>query len=439
MITHYKLYVFCIAAVLLSGCSTTLISNHIPTADQRAAKPKKIAVFLDGTANDQASRTNIARLYELTTNHYASDVVAYYSEGVGTDGRIIGAITGWGIGQDVRDAYSFLSQYYNDTQDRIYIFGFSRGSYAARILAGFIQVAGLVDLKGLNQDEKSNLVSELFNAYKGEKSLKERADAIQFVLDNQRVTTKKDVKIEIMGLWDTIEALGTPNYKEDVGEVNKKYLDQICNIGKVFHVVSLDDNRARIYTPILMSSRHINKLCPSLSIEDIVEEVWFSGAHADVGGGYKEGFLQGVSLNWMISNIMGTSLLPNDARVYQDEYDVIHDAESNNKIYQSTFKRVRRHLENYLSNSGYNQQRIKIHQSVISRLSELKTLVQKRIDSRKNDNEKLETYDSRWYMEEPFSKCFKETERGFDFVVTDCHSITIVKNNNLMNTSAGPE
>lgn len=413
--------------VLLSGCGTTLVSNNISYSTHVTGVPKKVAVFLDGTANDLSSRTNISRLFELATNHDVNDVIAYYSEGVGTGGRVIGAGAGWGIGKDVRDAYIFIAQNYRGKQDKLFIFGFSRGSYTARILAGLIYVAGVVKLDTLPNHQREQFVTELYDAYKGIKDYPERMAAVQSVIDRWGVPTTREAKIEIMGLWDTIEALGLPNYEENVDEVNKRYVDQICNVAKAYHAVSLDDNRARIYTPILMTRRHLNKFCPEQSIDEKVEEVWFAGAHADVGGGYKEGNLSGVSLNWMIGKLNPTGLLPASARVSHDEYDVVHDAEGANVLYHYAFKMLSRHPEEYAKGSSYNQQRTKLHPSVISRLGSQKILVRQRINWRLNEFDKLKVHDSAWYLRESFRSCFKETAHGFDFIPEGCYSITIAE------------
>jgi hypothetical protein len=84
------------AALLLAGCSTTIGSLYQP-AGIAPEEPRDIFIALDGTGNDQLSRTNVSRLYELVDNsNVGRPRATYYGEGVGTGGRVIGAATGWG-------------------------------------------------------------------------------------------------------------------------------------------------------------------------------------------------------------------------------------------------------------------------------------------------------------------------------------------------------
>jgi len=95
--------------------------NHIPKGND---KPVKLVVFLDGTANDEGSHTNIAKLHNLTTLQGNKNIRASYIKGVGTDGKVIGMAMGWGIGHDVREAYLFLAENYNYQRgDEVYLFG----------------------------------------------------------------------------------------------------------------------------------------------------------------------------------------------------------------------------------------------------------------------------------------------------------------------------
>jgi len=148
--------------------------------------------------------------------------------------------------------------------------------------------------------------------------------------------------VKVLGLWDTVEALGLPGPAEhlklafrstppsvNVDEPNKRYGERLCNVERAYHALSIDDNRATIFTPLLLSRAHLFAGCPRLGAgEDPLkeggpmldsagsirlgrlQEVWFSGAHADVGGGYLISTLNGVSLNWMLDQLKGDGLLP---------------------------------------------------------------------------------------------------------------------------------
>lgn len=445
--------------ILLTGCANIKIDSYNPyTTRSDSAAPKNVMVFFDGTANDLESQTNVSDLYNLIKNQNRNDFATLYLDGVGTKKKVLGALTGWGIGMDVRDAYSYLGKHYQAGDD-LYLVGFSRGSYAARILAGFIYVAGVIDTRQLDESERKKFVAELYSAYKNppqtkitsrheivtiKRSLYERSKAVQSVLERWRRVSglalsavETNTRITAMALWDTVEALGVPDYKENVAYVNGNYLDQICNMDKAFHAVALDDNRARIYTPILMTYRGINHLCPETAVESVVDEVWFSGAHADLGGGYGEGYLAGVSLNWMIKNLQGVAnkklpIFTETPVVFFNQYDVVHDAQGANFFYKKAFKREFRKPKIYTEETSYNAQKLKVHCSVAARLSKQKTLVQKQWDAAIQLNPKLKSYDSKW--QNAFEGCFDEQGEGYVFIPS-CSTLTLVEDDAVCSVS----
>ena len=121
-------------------------------------KTRDLVIFFDGTSNDEGSHTNIAKLHNLVTLQNRSDISTTYIKGVGTGTKIIGMAMGWGIGDDVREAYLYLIDNYDHKyKDRISIFGFSRGAYTARILASLLYVAGIPDVKHLTQKRKRSV------------------------------------------------------------------------------------------------------------------------------------------------------------------------------------------------------------------------------------------------------------------------------------------
>ena len=130
--------------------------------------PKNIVLLSDGTGNSaaKAHRTNVWRLYralDLTQG----DQIALYDDGVGSQEflpfRILGGVFGWGLKGNVLDLYSFLCQNYEEG-DRIYVFGFSRGAFTARVLAGLVCHQGL--RQGLSRKEQDEAVKEAYTAYR---------------------------------------------------------------------------------------------------------------------------------------------------------------------------------------------------------------------------------------------------------------------------------
>jgi uncharacterized protein (DUF2235 family) len=98
--------------ILLSACASTYTIQIHPSIKQ-AESNKVLALFLDGTQNDLDSRTNVSTLSQITKHQNRDNLYIFYNEGVGTDSRIIGAGTGWGISKDVAEAYTFLSEYHS--------------------------------------------------------------------------------------------------------------------------------------------------------------------------------------------------------------------------------------------------------------------------------------------------------------------------------------
>lgn len=385
-----------IIVLLTYSCSGNKIVFHEPIAT--ANSPQKIAVFIDGTANNEGSYTNISRLYNLTTLQSDTNVKAVYITGIGSkDGSLSRMIYGWGTQEDVVDAYLFLTDNYSKKRkDEIYLFGFSRGAYAIRILAGIIHVAGIPDLSHLNTKEKKHFVNQLYNIQKGKYSLQERRDRLIKKLGPKAVSNSVD--IEFMGLWDTVEALGIPDFKEEYKTPNIKYVDQLCNVKKAAHALSLNDNRATVFTPILLSHQGLINNCKNVNISDVVNEVWFFGAHSDVGGGYMDTDMHGISLNWMINQLKPYDLVQNPTKVYAQINDISHDPKQG--FAGLFYARRDRNLKLYASDSTYNNGKIKIHNSVFERLKY-----------------PLKNHDQNLLKQSNFKHCFEYSEEnGYQYI-----------------------
>lgn len=377
-----KQLLVCLASLLLQGCATTVGARYDPP-DAAFNSPRDIFIALDGTGNNQLSRTNVSRLYELVDNANVNRPRAtYYGEGVGTDARFIGAATGWGIGHDVRGAYDFLIEHWRPG-DRIFLTGFSRGAYTARILAGLVAIAGVPDLTKYSADQRAKKIKQVYDAYKTERGsrtlAKQNADRlaeITQILAERPANAGGGVTIEAMALWDTVEALGTPDGTDDFIEDLDQYFLTTCNVNAVFHAVSLDDNRAYSFTPISVHSTQTNEACPDWHPR--VEEVWFAGAHADVGGSYSpggrtDGYMPGVSLNWMLSRLREYKLFDYSTRAFADPFGPIHDAKAYTSAYRILYRRRREPLR-YSAQTGMNAGKPYIHDSAVQRLERLKAL-----------------------------------------------------------------
>jgi len=313
--------------ILLIACSAPAPRFHLPESTTGTAQ--KLVVFIDGTANDEASYTNVSKLRNLVVLQKRTDIKSVYIEGVGTGYRLFGMGTGLGFSSDIKQSYEFLTIHYQSPENKIHLFGFSRGAYAVRALAGFVQVTGVPNFSGLTDKQRKKAVKELFNVYKSVGTVQERQARlkekhIKFYNPNQ-----PPVEVEFVGIWDTVEALAIPDYEEVNILKGKDYIDQLCNVKKIAHALSLDDDRARIFTPLLLTKHAAKAQCGKNPKK--VEQVFFSGAHSDVGGGYDDTDIDGISLNWMLSKVWGEKLeglVPKNTKVYADAYGKTHDPES---------------------------------------------------------------------------------------------------------------
>lgn len=259
---------------------------------------KRLIVCCDGTWNNSDSGegfTNVARLgWAISPTDIRVEPpiyqVCYYHSGVGT-GDLVDKIAGGGVGaglaRNVRDAYSFLSSNYCEG-DEILLFGFSRGAYTARSIAGLIGWAGLLHKRDMDQ------FAVLWESYKLRgKPGPGYVDARQYFADRHAT-----VEIACVGVWDTVGALGIPGHLPTPFKKLYQFLDTSLgeHIRHAFHAVALDEHRSD-FAPTLWTQPS------SQAGHQTLEQVWFVGAHSNVGGGYEEHCLSDITLAWMASKI----------------------------------------------------------------------------------------------------------------------------------------
>jgi uncharacterized protein (DUF2235 family) len=287
--------------------------------------PKNIVILLDGTSNEiSADRTNILRLYG--TLEKSDRQLVYYDPGVGTFGaenawlrfwrkavEVWGLATSWGLDHNVKEAYQFLVENYDDgrrgrgergVRDNIYIFGFSRGAYTARVLAGFIHAVGLIEKRNLN------LLDYAYSAYKGIGENGE--DKFGEVKLYERILAPDHPPIRALGLFDTVASV-IEHGRYGPRLRSHAFTKRNRSVESVRHAVAIDERRT-MFRPQLWPEggeywgNPFNKAAAKL--QD-VREVWFAGVHGDVGGGYPEAEsgLAKVALEWMIGQTGPLGLL----------------------------------------------------------------------------------------------------------------------------------
>jgi uncharacterized protein (DUF2235 family) len=312
--------------------------------------PKNIILCSDGTGNTgiEGRGTNVFKLFEaVDLNGHRTDPelrhqLAFYDDGVGTEGiavkRTLGGATGWGLKSNVKQLYRELSRVYDDG-DQIFLFGFSRGAFTVRTLAGMIGSCGI--LKGESFGTARALrraVDAAYVAYRARYSsvLTRFTDIVsgrlsgQDAIDAFREKFKDDLNasftIAFIGVWDTVDAVGMPFALSDI--VNR-YVFQFkfptkglgAHIQKACHALSIDDPRVA-FEPVLWDGP-----------DDRIEQVWFSGVHSNVGGGYPKQGMSLVALDWMLSHAAksGLRLQPLDHELFRGHAsvdDMLYDPRS---------------------------------------------------------------------------------------------------------------
>ena len=266
---------------------------------------KRIALFLDGTWNTVASNTNVWRMKSLCLN--GSDQVAYYSAGVGTlfGERLVGGMFGYGLDQEVIEAYMWLMGQY-DEGDRIFLFGFSRGAFTARSLAGLISKCGLL------KPGCPVSITQLYNRYKKGRLAYTVRQLVHIkasdLTPEDRLIVKYSIAVPIwfQGVWETVGTLGVPFGEIPViSRSNYGFLETDLRINDThaFHALAIDEHRWD-FTPTLWTKSVRKGAAPNDTFPprrlDQVEQRWFVGAHADVGGGYENCMLAQIPLKWLM-------------------------------------------------------------------------------------------------------------------------------------------
>jgi uncharacterized protein (DUF2235 family) len=278
---------------------------------------KNIVILLDGTSNEiECDRSNILRLYGVLAKDAGQ--LVYYDPGVGTFGaegswsrfwpkahEVWGLVTGWGIDQNVKEAYRFLVENYDSgkrqgaeqaERDRIFIFGFSRGAYSARILSGFIHAVGLIEPRNLN------LLDYVYRAYKsiGED---EKQEAFAEVRLYERILNPDRPPIRMLGLFDTVASV-IESGRRGVRLKSHAFTSRNSSVEAVLHAVAIDEQRTMFRPQLWPADQEYwgNPFNRAAAQPQDVKEVWFAGGHGDIGGGYPEveSALCKVPLVWMI-------------------------------------------------------------------------------------------------------------------------------------------
>jgi uncharacterized protein (DUF2235 family) len=333
---------------------------------------KKIILSSDGTGSRGGTGydTNVWKLHTAINQRYDNakyQQIAYYHDGVGTEDlkllKILGGITGWGMQRIIIDLYIFLINNYSNG-DQIYLFGFSRGAYTVRMLAGFIISCGILKRNKTRHRSDAMLKKEveiLYQAFlnknhtlKDKRQLKSQSYWVRKIATirkycrnksnllgknkttfnlNSEKNIYKNRKIHFIGVWDTVDAYAIPSdwgaklfdlffytsFREYDNQLNQSVL-------AARHAISIDEPR-QVFAPVLWRENHPN-----------LKQVWFAGVHSNVGGGYPKQGLAWISLEWMMSEVealgdktIGIEFTREDHQQYYENktiYDKLYNSRS---------------------------------------------------------------------------------------------------------------
>nr|VFK77981.1 MAG: Uncharacterized alpha/beta hydrolase domain (DUF2235) [Candidatus Kentron sp. SD] len=366
-------------------CVTELESDHSlpPLDDSMGHRSRNLILCSDGTGNrgGVTPNTNVRRLFHAIDRHdhkkdpTRPEQLAFYDDGVGTEElkwlKYFGGAFGWGLSRNIRELYTFLVKNYRPG-DRIFLFGFSRGAFTVRSLAGMIARCGIIDPAKIEGDGGlADCVKHTYYAYKyahfrcqnnlteADEDLKECGINYQ---SNWRAKTDYgeggvQVPIHFIGVWDTVDAVGLPVDELRDGLAGSIRLLARCfdwalrklpvlkfsghalqpEVRNAFHALAIDDER-QTFHPLLWTQPPDPDPDPDDLTGQCVQQVWFCGMHSNVGGGYPKDQLAHVPLDWMLARAEDCDLRVHPS--HREEFDhqinahgQMHDSRSGLAVY----------------------------------------------------------------------------------------------------------
>lgn len=262
---------------------------------------KRLVVCCDGTWNTpdalvdgRPCPTNVVLMARAVLPRDDDGVpqLVYYDEGIGTNGlidRLVGGGTGKGLMRNVGEAYRFLVWNF-EPGDEIHLFGFSRGAYTVRSLAGLVRKCGILRKRDGHRFE------DAYAFYRTDVHPRdERAVA-------WRKERSHETRIRLLGVWDTVGALGIPGRLRALTTRRHRFHDVklSSSVERAYQALAIDERR-RAFEPSIWETDPANR-------GQVVEQTWFVGSHSDVGGGYPERGLSDVAFLWMAERAQAAGL-----------------------------------------------------------------------------------------------------------------------------------
>lgn len=253
---------------------------------------KNIVICADGTWNrpeddlEKDFPTNVLKVARAIApvNDAGVEQVVFYDWGLGSyhDGFSAGAL-GKGINKNIQDCYRFIVQNYH-AGDRLYFFGFSRGAFTVRSLAGFLNNCGVL------KQAHARLIAKAFEIYKDPKVHPDddfsrnwrnehsvRVDVAQLPPEAKHAwSAEGHPKVHFVGVWDTVGSLGVPLSMLSFLNTEHMFHDNKIgpNIVTARHALAVDERRDDFRATVWKQRPEVD-----------IQQVWFPGCHSDIGGG----------------------------------------------------------------------------------------------------------------------------------------------------------
>jgi len=259
---------------------------------------KRIVICCDGTWNTPDKNdagvpvpTNVVKIAQAVsrTARDGTAQLMYYDPGVGTSGswlqRAIDGATGSGLSNNILEAYRYLISCY-EAGDQLFFFGFSRGAFTVRSLAGLIRNSGIL------RPDAGDLLDRAFALYRARR-LSTHPKEKEATLFRRTYAVSDITPIKFIGVWDTVGALGNPLLLRSIPGRGYRFHDRRLSstVEHAYHALAIDEKRPHFRATMWHQQPHAQK--------QSFQQVWFVGVHSNIGGGYPSSGLSDIALEWM--------------------------------------------------------------------------------------------------------------------------------------------
>lgn len=294
---------------------------------------RNIVICSDGTGNTfDKSVSNVTRLIKLLALNNRQEQIVLYDQGMGTNARrleaikeyrksipdqtsleildgpkewrfkpaglparLFGLVGGYGFKANVREMYQKLSQLYESPDDKIHLFGFSRGAFTVRALAGLLYRCGL---PGKNVENFEACFGEAYHLYKPMVQ-----DSKKIAAFRKKYSHVRDCTIHFLGIWDTVKSYG------GICPIILPHLRHNPHVKILRHALALNERRswfnATTWGRLDLDDKGAVLRLAKTELDELkrqdIEEVWFRGCHSDIGGGDVEEVTATIALRWMLA------------------------------------------------------------------------------------------------------------------------------------------